>query len=93
MVRELAGTIRPKRAAMGILITLSPPTKGMLEAAKRSGSYIWPVTGKSFPTLQILTIDELLKGRKPSMPPAYPPYIKAQKYRFEIDDKQGQLFE
>jgi hypothetical protein len=39
MVRDLRGTVESPRADMGLLVTLEPRTRGMLDEAHRSGSY------------------------------------------------------
>jgi hypothetical protein len=77
MVRDLVGTVQSQNAQMGVLITMIPPTPGMVEAANHSGSYAWPVNGQSFPLVQIITIPELLNFKRPKMPPPQTPYISA----------------
>ena len=42
-----------------------------------SGTYTVPMTGTSFPKVQIVTIAELLAGNHPKIPTAILPYIKA----------------
>jgi len=77
MVRDLVGTVQSQQAQMGLLITMGPPTPGMVEAANHSGSYVWPVNSQSFPMVQIITVAELLNFRRPTMPSAMTPYISA----------------
>jgi DNA modification methylase len=77
MVRDLRGTIEREKAEMGLLITLEPPTKGMIEEANRSGTYTWPVNGQGFPRLRIITVPQLLAGERPQLPPILTPYLKA----------------
>lgn len=79
MVRDLAGTVQTEKAEMGILITLSTPTKGMLDAAGHAGSYVMAANGQHFPRIQLLSISELLSGKKPNMPPPLLPYIAAER--------------
>lgn len=79
-VRDLAGTVEAQKAAMGVLITNQPITKGMTEAAQMSGSYVHPLTGASYPKVQIATIGDLLAGKKPAMPAAFMPYLQAAKF-------------
>ena len=43
------------------------------------GVYTHPATGEQFPRLQVITIAELLAGKRPSMPPTALPYIAALK--------------
>lgn len=79
MVRDLGGTVDAQKAQMGVFISLSEPTKGMIDAVNHSGSYTHPANGQSYPKLQIITVPELLSGKRPSLPPTYLPYIQAQR--------------
>jgi site-specific DNA-methyltransferase (adenine-specific) len=77
-VRDLDGTVSHAKAEMGILLLLYPPTPGMLDAVRHSGSYTLPANGQTFPKLQIITVEELLQGKKPQLPLVYPPYLNAK---------------
>jgi DNA modification methylase len=80
MVRDLAGTIESQRdAVMGVLITIDPPTRGMLEAANLAGSYTSPLTGQVYPKVQIITVADLLSGKRPSMPTPIMPYLQSER--------------
>lgn len=83
MVRDLIGTVDGQRAEMGLLITMGPITRGMIEALNRSGSYIWPVNQRRYPKVQAVTVEELLAGHKPDLPTAILPYVKARAYAGE----------
>ncbi len=61
-VRDLAGTVGNTQAAMGVMLTLKPPTKAMKEAAAEAGIWAHPKNGQVFPRVQIVTIDHLLQG-------------------------------
>lgn len=69
-VRELKGVMERERAAMGVLVTLQKPTGAMRKEAVSAGFYQQEILGAStkFPRLQILTIEELLKGKKVEYP-------------------------
>ncbi|MGC9030759.1 MAG: DNA methyltransferase [Desulfomonilaceae bacterium] len=69
-VRELKGVMERERAAMGVLVTLQKPTRAMRKEAISAGFYQQEILGAStkFPRLQILTIEELLKGKKVDYP-------------------------
>ena len=67
-IRELRDTVSRQRAAMGIFITLEEPTSEMIKEVKVTEPYISPVWHHEYPKLQILTVEELLKGKRPSMP-------------------------
>jgi DNA modification methylase len=67
-VRDLRGVIEREKAAIGVLLTLEEPTKPMLTEAATAGFYKSP--WGSHPRLQILTIAELLDGKRIDYPPA-----------------------
>lgn len=83
MVRDLIGTVEAQRADMGMIITMGPVTRGMTEALNRSGSYVWSVKQRRYPKVQAITVAELLAGRKPDLPTAILPYVKARAYAGE----------
>lgn len=58
-VRDLRGVVEREKAAIGVLITLEPPTKPMRTEAAGAGFYNSP-WGTKHPILQILTIEDLL---------------------------------
>jgi DNA modification methylase len=78
MVRELDGTVKAQKADMGVLITLSKPTKGMKDAAQHTGSYTYELSGHTYPKVQIITIEELFAGKKVDMPTPMLPYKLAK---------------
>jgi DNA modification methylase len=72
-IRDLRGVVEREKAEIGLLITLREPTQPMrAEAAAagfyRSGSEGVGTWGKH-PRLQILTVEELLDGKRIDMPP------------------------
>lgn len=78
-VRDLLGTVEAQHAEMGILITLEPRTRGIDDAVRHSGAYTFVPTGRAYPRVQVLTIDELLAGQHPAMPTPLLPYVRAQR--------------
>jgi len=81
MVRDLGGTVEAQKdAVMGILVMIDPPTRGMVEAANHSGTFVHELTGTTYPKLQLLTVGQLLAGSRPHMPTPYMPYLQAQKF-------------
>jgi len=58
---------RPEKAAIGVLLSMQPPTKPMREEAGDAGSYDGP-WGQHYPHLQLLTVGDVLDGRKIDMP-------------------------
>ena len=66
-VRELETVA--KNDAIGVLITLEPPTTPMKVEAVAAGYYHSPIYDKDYPKIQILTIEELLGDKTVDMPP------------------------
>jgi site-specific DNA-methyltransferase (adenine-specific) len=77
-IRDLVGTIDSEKAALGVFITLDPPTADMTAAALKAGFYSSPAWG-NFPRIQVLTIADLLKGTDIKMPTPYGTFKQAQK--------------
>ncbi|MDO9334345.1 MAG: DNA methyltransferase [Dehalococcoidales bacterium] len=65
-VREL--TVVAAKEAIGVLITLEPPTTPMITEAISAGYYHSQLYDKDYPKIQILTIEELLQGKTVDMP-------------------------
>lgn len=76
-VRSLSGAVAARGAEMGVFICIDEPTKKMKEAAHEAGTYYWPFGDKTFSRVVIITVPELLDGKRPEMPTALDPYIKA----------------
>jgi site-specific DNA-methyltransferase (adenine-specific) len=68
-VRDLIGTVDQEKAAMGVFITLEPPTGPMETEAVKAGFYHSPGWNQDYRRIQILTIESLLKGVQMQMPP------------------------
>jgi site-specific DNA-methyltransferase (adenine-specific) len=68
-VQSLRGVIDGQKAAIGVLISMQIPTCPMKEEAVTAGFYESKTWGKKYPKIQLLTIAELLAGKKIDMPP------------------------
>jgi site-specific DNA-methyltransferase (adenine-specific) len=66
-LRDLRGVLDREQAQIAVLITMQEPSKPMHTEAASAGFY--PSQWGSHPRLQILTIAELLDGKKIDMPP------------------------
>jgi len=89
-IRELRDVVVKQKAAIGLFVTLEEPTSEMTKEAKATDPYIAKKWNREYPKIQILTIDGLLKGKKPDMPPTVSPFQEAP--RVEKTDgtaKQG----
>lgn len=77
-VRDLRGVVEREQAEIGVLICMEEPTKQMRAEAASAGFYLPPVRGigptssweKRYPRLQILTVAELLEGKRIAYPPS-----------------------
>lgn len=67
-VRDLRGVIERDDAEMGIMITLAQPTGPMLSEAAAAGNLPKSAHGR-LPRLQVVTIEDILDGRMPMLPP------------------------
>jgi site-specific DNA-methyltransferase (adenine-specific) len=61
MLKELIATVEHNDARIGLFVTLAEPTKAMLTEATKAGFHA-SGTGRTFPKIQILTIEGLLTG-------------------------------
>ena len=62
-IRELESVVKNQEAVIGVFITLSAPTKPMLTQAATAGRFQWlHVRHKTYPRIQIRTIQELFNG-------------------------------
>lgn len=77
-IRELNTVVDNKKGAIGVLITLQPPTKPMITESASKGFYKYKLTNKNYSKIQILTIKELLDGKKIDCPPTIPFAKKAE---------------
>ena len=66
-VRDLRGVVEREQAALGALLTLHTPTRAIRTEAASAGFYDSP--WGQHPRVQILTVGELLAGKKLDAPP------------------------
>ena len=62
-VRDLRGVIEREKAAIGILISLQPPTGAMDTEAASAGFYEHKTNKQKFPRLQLRTVKQLMEGK------------------------------
>jgi len=67
-IRALARVMEREKAPLGLLVALHPPTRGMKREAATLGKWKLPGHDREYPALQIVTIDELFKGKQPDLP-------------------------
>lgn len=89
-IRDLVGTIDREKAAMGIFLTLEQPTGPMKKEAAEAGFYFSAGWNKQYPRIQILTIEDVLKGERPKQPPHSITFKEAPKVEQYDPDKPKQ---
>jgi hypothetical protein len=93
-IRDLRGVLEREKAEIGVLIILQEPTKAMRSEAAGSGFYESP-WGKH-PRLQILTVAELLQGKRIDYPPSKQVNVtfkKASKPKGEVEEPETLPFQ
>jgi site-specific DNA-methyltransferase (adenine-specific) len=89
-IRDLVGTVEREKAAIGVYLTLEPPTKPMLKEATEAGFYHSEGWNKDYPKIQILTVEDILNGKQLDLPPSIDTFKKAGNVTTETKD-QGSL--
>ena len=69
-IRELPSIVEREKAQIGVLISLHAPSQAMRSEAASAGYYT--ALGHRYPRIQLLTIEELLRGKQIEMPAAQP---------------------
>jgi DNA modification methylase len=81
-IRSLKGAMEREDAPLGLFLTLEEPSAPMRKEAAEAGIYHSELSGKDFPRVQILTIRELLEGKRPRLPVlVLSSYEKAERVR------------
>jgi len=98
-IRDLVGTVEREKAAIGVYVTLEPPTGPMRTEAISAGFYHSEFFNKDFPKIQILTVEDILAGKEVSLPSMSVTFKKApkgstphkgQRSMFEEPEDQGE---
>jgi hypothetical protein len=63
VLRDLNGTIEREGASMGFLITLYP-MKNLVKESKKYGQYTNKVLGRVYPKIEVISVSEILAGKK-----------------------------
>ncbi len=83
-VRDLRGVIEREQAEIGVLLMLQEPTRAMRVEAASAGYYSSPGWGRQYPRLQILTVPEILAGKRidyPADSQVNVTYLRAPKHK------------
>lgn len=61
-VRDLVGVVERERAALGLFISLEPPTRDMWQEAASAGFFHSDLWAREFPKVQLRTVGEMMSG-------------------------------
>ena len=61
-VRDLVGVVEREQAAMGLFISLEPPTRDMRQEAAGAGFFHSDLWAQEFSKIQIRTVGEMMSG-------------------------------
>ena len=89
-VRDLKGVVEREQAAMGLFISLEPPTRDMRAEAASGGFYHSEIWQQDYAKIQLRTIDEMLSGQGFELPPRPAAYQPAQRVR-RPQGRQGEM--
>jgi DNA modification methylase len=84
-IATLRGDMAREKAELGTLITLEPPTSPMVKEAKGAGQYHHDLMGKDYDRIQIITVEEILAGKRLDVPMSLEVLKAAQR---GVEDKQ-----
>ncbi len=81
-IRELRDRLSAKHAAIGIFITLENPTGEMIKEVKATDPYVSPRWKQEYPRIQMFTVEALLKGQRPQLPPTVNLFTEARSQKY-----------
>ena len=87
-IATLKGDVEREKADGGLFIALEEPTRPMKEEAVSAGTFA-AFTKAEFPKIQIITVEDLINGKKPDLPTWSETYYKEAK-KAEIDKAKNQ---
>jgi len=76
-------------AEFGILLTMDTPTKAMREEVLAAGKYCHPLLNREDDRIQIVTVEEILAGKRLDLPMARPDAVKAADAADDSDKQQS----
>jgi DNA modification methylase len=86
VIRDLFGTVEREKAVMGFLLTLYPMPNLVKEAGKY-GSYQNKMFGHTYPKIEVVSVQEILEGKKMYLPTSVEVLKKAERKTKEVITK------
>lgn len=84
-IAKLRGDMDRERAELAVLLTLEPSTGPMRKEAKAVGQYRHETMGRTYDKIQIVTIEDVLAGKRLDIPMSLDVLKEAQR---AVEDKQ-----
>jgi DNA modification methylase len=91
-IRELRDVVSRQNAAIGIFLTLEDPTTEMIRESRATDPYKSPTWNHEYTKIQIMTIRELLSGKRPEIPPTISAFQEAPLTKRVSNHRQETLF-
>ena len=88
-VRDLRGVLDREKAAIGVLISLQPPTGPMEAEAASAGFYTHKTNAQQYPRLQLRTVKQLMEGHGMERPSTVAAVDETFKKAPQSKKKQG----
>ena len=89
-IRSIMAVRERESAEIALFISLEEPTRGMIADAASAGFYE-SATGKKYPRVQLLTIEDLLSGTQRADHPDHQPDLNFKRARQEAGAEQKSL--
>ena len=89
-MRDLKGVVEREQAALGLFISLDPPTREMRAEAASGGLFHSDLWQRDYPKIQLRTVEEMLSGQGFDLPPRQGGYQAAQRVR-RPQGRQGEM--
>ncbi len=67
-IAKLRGDMAREEAKMAVFLTLETPTEPMRKEAAGAGTWNYPLMGRDYPQIQIVTVEEMLRGSHLELP-------------------------
>ena len=87
-VRDLKGVVERENADMGILLALENPSKQSLSEAASAGRYQMPEVERTYPKIQIFTVEDYFNDIRPDLPDTSDTLKKAEREIRESEKPQ-----
>lgn len=91
-IRELRDVMNRQKAVIGIFLTLEEPTSEMMKETRATDPYVSPTWKHEYPSIQILTIEQLLKGERPNIPLTISSFQESSRQKRSDSFKDTKLF-